>query len=303
MGNRALQITDLDSLSIQQIEDILDMGRALKNKRFDCSQWMAGNILCPLFMQDSSRTYINSGTSFTRMGGTLLPLSISNTRFGSAWSEPVRDFCTLINAACDIAILRTPTASMLFEFQEWLDIPLINAGNGIGTGSEHPMQALIDLHVIRERVKPADVRILMVGGIHIRTTRSQAKLFHRYGFEIDIVAPPSDADNSDIVEFFEANTRAYDDIRCIDLSKYDVIYHNGMDEDHTVKTNDKYNISASTLISGGFSGKIMHSLPRLSELSHDIDDTEFNLYYAQMREARYVYQSMFNFLLPGPSTK
>lgn len=303
MSNSALQLTDLDSLSIQQIVSVLDLARDLKNNRVDCSEWMTGNILCPLFMQDSSRTYINSSTSFTRMGGAVLPLSISNTRLGSAWSEPVRDFCTLINAACDIAILRTVKASTLFEFQTWLDIPLINAGNGIGAGSEHPMQALIDLHVIREYVKPADVRILMVGGIHIRTTRSQAKLFHRFGFEIDTIAPPSIVDNSDIVKFFESNTRAYDDVRSVDLSKYDVIYHNGMDEDHTVKTSDKYNISASTLTNGGFSGKVMHSLPRLSELSHDIDDTEFNLYYTQMSEARYVYQSMFNFLLPGPSLK
>jgi aspartate carbamoyltransferase catalytic subunit len=76
-----------------------------------------------------------------------------------------------------------------------------------------------------------------------------------------------------------------------------------MDEDHTVKTNEKYNITASMLIRQSFSGKVMHSLPRLSELSHDIDDTQFNLYYEQMREARHVYQSMFNFLLPGTVMK
>ncbi len=296
MIQMTFQLTDLDKLSMEQIGAILACSASLETGSVDCSSWMKGRILCPLFLQDSSRTYLNSSTSFMRMGGLVVPLNVANTRLGSAWSEPIRDFCTLINACCDLVILRVPAASMLTEFSQWLNVPLINAGNGIGAGSEHPMQALIDLYVIRSLVKPEKVRVLMIGGVHVRTTRSQAKLFHRAGFDLDVIAPPTPTANDDMQEFYAQHTTAHADVRNLDLSKFDVIYHNGMDEDETVLTNERYNLNTTILRAGGFRGKVMHSLPRLKELDHDVDDTDYNLYYSQMQKSRYVFQSVFQFL-------
>ncbi len=290
------QLISLDGTTIQDIEALLAEAAAIRDGQYDISRLMAGRVLCPVFFQDSSRTFINSTSGFIRMGGSVLPLNVANTRIGSAWSEPIRDFCTLLNATCDVAIIRTGDAEAMFEFANHLSIPFINAGNGIGKGSEHPMQALIDLFTIRDIFGPRRLKILMIGGIHVRTTRTQFKLFRRVGHEIDIIAPAVSVANDDM-DLVYTSARFLDDVREVDLSSYDIIYHNGMDEDPTVSSSARYNLNKDLLVSNGFRGKVMHSLPRLGELSTDIDDSEFNIYFHQMRLARFVFQSCFDCIL------
>jgi aspartate carbamoyltransferase catalytic subunit len=283
---------------MEDIERLMVTATTLLSGETDFRDRMEGRVLCPVFFQDSSRTFINSTSSFLRMGGTVLPLNVANTRIGSAWSEPIRDFCTLLNATCDVAIIRVPTATAMTEFAKHLSIPFINAGNGIGKGSEHPMQALIDLFTLREAFGARPLKILMIGGIHVRTTRTQFKLFRRAHHEIDLIAPPVPVANDDMDTAY-ASARFLDDVRDVDLSSYEVIYHNGMDEDPGVHTSEKFNIHHELLQRNGFRGKVMHSLPRLAELSTDLDDSIFNLYYRQMELSRFVFQSCFDHILHG----
>ncbi len=296
MRKSPISLLCLDAYKVSDIQRILNYADALEGGKDSCANRMNGKILCPIFLQDSSRTYINATTSFIRMGGTALPLNMLNTRLGSGWSEPIRDFCTLINSCCDYVIFRSPTAEELFEFAKWCKVPLINGGNGSGKKSDHPVQALVDLFVIQQNLKHKPIKILMLGGKHIRTTRTQVKLFYRYGFDIDIISPSSPVCNDDMDSFYKENTTEYDNIESVDLSTYDILYHNGMDENPSIKSPENYVITLSKLKETGFTGIIMHSLPRLNELEHAIDDTSYNMYYTQMKKAKYVFQSIYCFL-------
>ena len=286
----------LDELSNGEIEAILSTASAFEEGTRDHHMLMSNMILVPLFFQESSRTYINSTTSFVRMGGTVLPLTIDNTRLNSRWSEPIRDFCQLLNACCDLVIVRSPDAETVLDFARWCEKPIINAGNGAGTGSEHPVQSLVDLYVIRKRYGENPIKLLMIGGKHIRTTRTQTKLFRRFDFDVDLIASDVAADNHDMDSFYSQNVREYRDVREIDLSRYDVIYHNGADEDPNANPGDNIFLNKELLQTKNFRGIVMHSLPRLKELSTDLDDTTYNYYYQQMIKSKYIFQSVFDFI-------
>lgn len=296
MRKDPVHLVNLDDLPLATITRILDVAGEIEAGKAGHQQAMNGAVLCPLFLQESSRTYINSVTSFQRLGGTVLPLNLKNTRLGSSWSEPVQDFMALVSATCDLVIARVPEASMLASITEAAKIPVINAGNGSGNGSDHPMQALVDLYVINKTRETERPRILMVGGKHIRTTRSQMKLFHRVGFEMAFVAPESPVRNDDLPSDLTEGSVHYPDVRSAPLSEYDYIYHNGFDEDPNRKSTENYVIGRSVLEQAGFRGKVLHSLPRLNELSQDVDDTSYNRYFMQMEKAKYVFQSTFLYM-------
>ena len=287
------KLVDLDDISLDEIEQWLAVARAIENGRREVSRLLEAKVLCPLFGQESSRTFINSVTSFQRMGGTVLPISQSGTRFGSKWKEPVQDFAVLLNSCCDHIIFRDSDMQKVRDIAALVDIPFINAGNGMGVGSEHPMQELVDLFTIREAFAGQKIRILMMGGSHIRTTRTQIKLFLRCGYEVSVMSPRPEVDNSDIDALIESQCRTIPPSDLGSWQDYDLIYHNGIDENPDAEAPRSYWLSLERLKQRKFNGYVMHSLPRKNELSDCVDDTFHNLYFRQMRASQWVFQSVF----------
>ncbi len=228
------------------------------------------------------------------MGGQVQHLNLNNTRFGSKWAEPIQDFCTLINSCFDFAVFRTADVGTMFEFDKLCNIPIINAGNGSGVGAEHPVQALVDLFTIQRHFGASPLNILMLGGTHIRSTRSQIKLFSKFGHRLTVMSPPSPVNNNDIDDFCHKNCRSVvEDISEVELQDMDIIYHNGIDEDPNVVSSNEFVLDLELLRSHKFQGKVMHSLPRKNELQPCIDNSDYNLYFEQMENSKYVVQSVF----------
>jgi aspartate carbamoyltransferase catalytic subunit len=296
MTTRPRSLLRLDEIPLTAVAQFMTTASDIECGRLDCSTMLSGEILVPLFFQESSRTYLNSSAAFMRMGGRILPVVIDNTRLNSRWSEPIRDFCELLNSCCDYVIVRSPDVDKVLEFAKWCEKPIINAGNGFGAGSEHPVQTLVDLYVIQQFYGTSPLNILMIGGKHIRTTRTQTKLFHRLGHRVDIIPSKVTVDNYDMDDFYSNNTNEYNDVRTIDLTQYHVIYHNGADEDHNARPSDNVKLTRDLLASRLFNGIVLHSLPRLQELATDLDDTPFNAYYTQMRKAKLVFKNVFTYL-------
>lgn len=269
------------------------MAHDIERNRWDISRSLRGKLLCPIFAQESSRTYMNAITSFQKMGGTVSPLNFSNSRFGSSWNEPVRDFACLLDSCFDQVVFRSGDMQAVRELAMLVNTPFINAGNGTGRGAEHPMQALVDLYTLRKQFEDNHLRILMIGGAHIRSTRSQIKLFLRVGHELTVMSPPSGVDNSDIEKIIEEQCQCASPKTLENWSEFDVIYHNGMDENPEVSAPSEYCLNLDILGRRGFQGKVMHSLPRKNELTGCVDDTRYNLYFQQMKNSRWIFQSVF----------
>lgn len=286
-------LLDLDDIALDEIDVWLAFARSLADGRRDVSRALEGRVLCPLFGQESSRTFVNSTSAFLRMGGTVLPLALSGTRFGSRWKEPVQDFAVLLDACCDHVVCRDGDMQTIRDLAAALSIPFVNAGNGTGTGAEHPLQALVDLYTIREVFGERKLHILMMGGTHIRTTRSQIKLFLREGHALTIMAPPPRTPNADIETLITEQCAIRSPSDPTPWNAFDLIYHNGIDEDADTESPHAYCLDIETVRTRCFEGAIMHSLPRKNELSPCLDPTPYNLYFRQMMLARWVFQSIF----------
>ncbi len=289
----ARTLVDLDDRPMDEIGRWLDMAHEIERNRWDVSRSLRGRILCPVFAQESSRTYMNATTGFQKMGGTVSPMNFANTRFGSDWKEPARDFACLLDSCFDQVVFRSGDMQAVRELAALVNIPFINAGNGAGAGSEHPMQALVDLYTLKRQFGDGRLRILMIGGTHIRSTRSQIKLFLRAGHEVTVMGPPAGVDNADIERIIGEQCRSVSPGEPADWSGFDVVYHNGMDEDSAAWAPEEYRLTLDILGRRRFRGKVMHSLPRKNELTDCVDDTGYNLYFQQMKNSRWVFQSVF----------
>ena len=286
-------LVDLGDYPMDKIGQWLDMAHEIERNRWDISRSLRGKILCPIFAQESSRTYMNSISSFQKMGGIVSPTDFANTRFGSKWNEPIRDFACLLDSCFDQVVFRSGDMQIVRDLSALLNIPFINAGNGVGIGAEHPMQALVDLYTLRRQFGDNHLRILMIGGAHIRSARTQIKLFLRAGHEVTVMSLPPKVDNSDIEKIIEEQCWRASPEALENWSGFDVIYHNGMDEDPEVCVPLEYRLTLDILGRRGFRGKVMHSLPRKNELMNCVDDTGYNLYFQQMKNSRWVFQSVF----------
>ncbi|KAB7613755.1 hypothetical protein F9L33_10310 [Amylibacter sp. SFDW26] len=292
-------LISLDDLELAKIREILSVSSDILRGKIDVSKSAIGKIITPIFLQESSRTYTNSVSAFLRMGGQVLPITINNTRFGSKWAEPIQDFSTLVDTCADCAVVRASDVNTVLNFNRTSTIPIINAGNGFGLGSEHPMQALIDLFTIQNKFNDQKLNILMMGGQHIRSARTQVKLFHRLGHTITVMSPEVSCDNSDVDEFIAINCKTISSLDDVDLGNIDIIYHNGLDEDPNVHVLNKYILTKDLLEKKHFTGVVMHSLPRKQELPSCVDNTSYNLYFEQMRISKFVFQSVYKMQLDG----
>ena len=289
----------LDDMSNDNISSLLVDAKKIENREIDVSSLMNHKILIPIFLQESTRTFLNSTSCFSRMGGTILPISLSNTRYASKWSEPIQDFCEVINACGDFVVIRSPDVETVLEFSKFCELPIINAGNGSGIGAEHPVQALLDLFTIQKIYGAKELNILMMGGKHIRSARSQIKLFYKFGHKLTIMSPPSPVSNKDIDEICRNEMKERDTLEEVNLKDVDIIYHNGMDENPDVEAIIEYQITKKRLEGLGFKGKVMHSLPRKKEVGSCLDNTNYNLYFEQIRNSKYVFQGVFLRQLKG----
>jgi|GEM_PF-4766594 len=242
---------------------------------------------------------MNAVSAFLRMGGNILTISLDNTRIGSKWAEPIQDFATLTSACVDFSVVRSADVETVLKLDQMSQIPIINAGNGFGLGSEHPIQALVDLFTIQNNFGDKGLNILMMGGQHIRSTRTQLKLLHRFGHNMIVMSPPSSCDNSDIDNFVARNCKSISSLDDVDLKKIDIIYHNGLDEDPNVYVLNEYILTKTQLEKKNFSGVVMHSLPRKEELSKCVDNTPYNLYFEQMKNSKFIFQTVYKMQLDG----
>jgi len=83
------------------------------------------------------------------------------------------------------------------------------------------------------------------------------------------------------------------------LKKIDIIYHNGLDADPNVYVLNEYILTKTQLEKKNFSGVVMHSLLRKEELSKCVDNTPYNLYFEQMKDSKFIFQTVYKMQLDG----
>jgi aspartate carbamoyltransferase catalytic subunit len=241
-----------------------------------------------------------------KLGGEVITTESAREFSSAAKGESLEDTIRVVEGYADVIVLRHYESGAAEKASKISRIPIINAGDGAG---QHPTQALLDIYTIWKELKRIDgISIAMVGDLaNGRTVRSLSYLLGKYeDIKIYFVAPEVVRMKGDIkaylrrhnVQFFEE-----EDLKEV-AKKVDVIYQTRIQkerfgervEDYE-KARGKYIINKEILDVMKKSAIIMHPLPRLEEISLEVDSDPRAAYFRQAQNGLYIRMALLKMIL------
>ena len=279
--SRFKHLISIDDLTRDDIEYILkkadDFLEVAEGKKR--SEILKGKILANLFFEPSTRTRMSFETAMKRLGGDVINLgSVEATSV--AKGESLADTIRVVNNYADCIVIRHYREGAARFAAEISDVPIINAGDGAG---QHPTQTLLDLYTIRNEAKLKNLKIALIGDLkYSRTIHSLIKALSLFNAEILLVSPPSLRLPEDLLEI---NAKFVETDLKHAIEEADVLYVTRIqkerfpDEEEYRKVAGSYKITAEMLQKSD--AIVMHPLPRVDEISYDVDDLSNAVYFKQ----------------------
>jgi aspartate carbamoyltransferase catalytic subunit len=255
---------------------------------------LKGKTLLTAFYQPSTRTRLATEAAMHRLGGHVLGFSdVKMTRAGDFYQESLKDTFHMLEYYADVIAIRHFQQGAPAEAARWASVPVINCGDGWG---EHPTQVLTDLYSIWLDKGTLDgLKVLCVGDMRMRTMHSLLYAMAQFDMEAFIVCPPEMALLPDFKAELDARSVRYRDVPSVGdvIGEADVIYMEPVVQaDYTksreerggeiARTPEAYRVTRELLFERGKRGAIvLHSLPRMDELTTDVDETLHARYWAE----------------------
>ena len=262
---------------------------------------LSDEVLATLFFEPSTRTRFSFQTAMYRLGGDVIGMSSAKTS-SVAKGESLSDTVKTVGRYADKIVIRHPDEGSAVIAADSTDVPVLNAGDG---SNEHPTQTLLDLYTIKnEKGKIDDLNVGMIGDLgHARVINSLAYALPEFNCKMFFIAPDETLkikeetrkhleDNN--VDFVET-----DNLEEV-LEDLDVLYTLRVQEERFEteekfkEVKDSYKLTPETLKGSKDDLILMHPLPRVDELSRDLDDTEMAKYFPQAENGVYVRMALLD---------
>ena len=289
-------------LSRADIEAVLDRAREVAADPGSYAGRHAGTVLALCFFEPSTRTRMSFDTAAKRLGIDTIDMgdvASSSVSKGESLADTVR----VIEGYADALVLRHPSEGAATMAAEFVDVPVINAGDGAG---QHPSQTLLDLHTIRENHGLDDLTVGIMGDLKSgRTVHSLAAALTNFDVRQHFVSPDSlRLPRSVRFDLHEAGAqlREHTELESV-LSELDVLYVTRIqkerfpDENEYHRVAGEYRIDADTLADAADDLTVMHPLPRVDEIAPDVDDTDHARYFEQAHNGVPVRMALLDTLL------
>ena len=292
VGQSTLSFKGRDIISIRDftrndIELILDAASLMEPLTVGGSKMLDGRIMAALFFEPSTRTRMSFESAMQKLGGNCISISEARTS-AIEKGESLADTIRTIENYCDIIVLRHSQDGSARMAAEVASIPVINGGSG---GEEHPTQALLDLYTIRRELGKIDgLNIALLGDLRYgRTVHSLAYGLALYDTTIHFISPDFLRIRREVIDDVSSKVQVYEKDAIIDvLPEIDVLYVTRIqreripDPEEYNKVKGAYKITLDLLRKAKRDMIIMHPLPRVDEISPDVDQTPHAKYFKQM---------------------
>ncbi len=296
---------DTDDLSIDETNDLINLGMDIINNKEKYSDICKGKILATLFFEPRTRTRLSFDSAMLGLGGNVIGFSEANTS-STAKGESLSDTIKVVSGYSDIIAMRHPIEGAPRVAAMKSDVPVINAGDG---GHSHPTQTLTDLFTIyREKGRLDNLKIGLCGDLKFgRTTHSLIKAMCRYkNIKLALISPPElaipdyiknvylDAGNIDYAEFNSPEAV---------MPELDILYMTRIQrerffsEDEYLKHKDAFILNNDKLKNAKSDLTIMHPLPRVNEIAAEVDDDPRAKYFEETVNGRYIRMALIITLL------
>lgn len=297
-------ISPLD-LSVEELDHILTLGQKIMEDPDKYSHVCENKKLATLFYEPSTRTRLSFETAMLNLGGKVLGFSSADSS-SAAKGESVADTIRVISSYADICAMRHPKEGAPSVAAMYSEIPVINAGDG---GHNHPTQTLTDMITIKTLMGRLDhMTIGMCGDLKFgRTVHSLMNAMVRYpGVRFVLVSP----DELRIPDYLRQETlidRRVDFIETKELEKYmpdlDILYMTRVqkerffNEEDYIRLKDSFILDADKMQYAKKDMYVLHPLPRVNEISTEVDKDPRAVYFLQAKYGVYVRMALIITLL------
>lgn len=292
-------------LSVTELEDLLNLARDISKDPKKYSHVCDGKKLATLFYEPSTRTRLSFEAAMLNLGGSVLGFSSANSSSASK-GESVADTIRVISCYADICAMRHPKEGAPMVAASKSSIPVINAGDG---GHQHPTQTLTDLMTIRElRGSLDNFTIGLCGDLKFgRTVHSLINSLVRYKNVKFVLISPKELRIPDYIrdDVLKANQAEFIEIENLEdaMPELNILYMTRVQrerffsEDEYLRMKDFYILDKSKMALAKEDMYVLHPLPRVNEISVDIDDDPRAAYFKQVQFGVYVRMALIMTLL------
>jgi aspartate carbamoyltransferase catalytic subunit len=285
-------VVSISDLSKDEIRAVLDRA-AYFEKQLSEGQRLAllnGRVLATVFYEPSTRTRLSFESAMHRLGGAVISVAEAKTSSSAAKGETLYDSGRMLESYADVIVQRHPAVGSARALADAASVPVINAGDGTG---EHPSQALLDLFTIeREKGTLEGLTVAMVGDLkNGRTVHSLSKALSHWNTRLILCAPNALRMPAELVSQLRDTGMVVIETENMDaaLGQADVAYVTRIQQERFAQIEEYlqykgvYVITAEAIAKAKTGITIMHPLPRVDEITTDVDPLTNAAYFRQAR--------------------
>ncbi|MDX9747258.1 MAG: aspartate carbamoyltransferase [Paludibacter sp.] len=298
MHKSLVSITDY---SKQEILSILESARDFEANPNRKS--LDGKVIATLFFEPSTRTRLSFETAVVRLGGSIIGFSDAATS-SSSKGETLNDTIHMVSCYADAIVMRHPLEGAARYAAEVSPVPIINAGDG---ANQHPSQTLLDLYsILKTQGTLENLTICLVGDLKYgRTVHSLIQAMSHFNPQFTFIAPDELRLPEEYREFCRQKGIPFNESADLNdnFNDADILYmtrvqkERFLDQIEYERVKNVYTLCNDMLAGSKPNLKILHPLPRVNEISMDVDKNEKAYYFQQAQNGLYVRQAIVSKVL------
>lgn len=291
--------------SVEELDELMDLANDMEANPAKYAHACDGKKLATLFYEPSSRTRLSHEAAMLNLGGSILGFSSASSSSASK-GESVSDTIRMISCYADICAIRHPKEGAPMVACRHATIPVINAGDG---GHQHPTQTLTDLLTIRSLKGHLDgLTIGLCGDLKFgRTVHSLIHALVRYANVRFVMISPEELRLPGYIrnDVLDKNNIPYEEVVRLEeaLPKLDLLYMTRVqkerffNEEDYVRMKDFYILDKKKMKLASDDMLVLHPLPRVNEISVEVDDDPRAVYFQQIQYGVYIRMALILTLL------
>ena len=296
-----ISITDF---SVEEIDKMIGVARDIMTNPKKYIDICKGKKLATLFFEPSTRTRLSFEAAMLELGGSVLGFSEASSSSASK-GESVSDTIRTVGCYADIIAMRHPKEGAPIVAARRTTVPIINGGDG---GHHHPTQTLTDLLTItREKGRLNNLTVGLCGDLKFgRTVHSLIEAMLRYeNVKFVLIAPPELRVPQYIIDMLEKAGAEYKQVETMEavMPELDILYMTRVqrerffNEEDYIRLKDTYILNMDKLANAKKDMAILHPLPRVNEISVEVDDDPRAAYFRQALCGKYIRMALILNLL------
>ncbi|MFA6831271.1 MAG: aspartate carbamoyltransferase [Bacteroidaceae bacterium] len=290
-------LVNIAELSKEKIQYLLKMAQLFeKNPNIPM---LKNRVVATLFFEPSTRTRLSFETAANRLGARVIGFSDPNAT-SSSKGESLKDTIMMVSNYADIIVMRHYLEGAARYAAEVAPVPIVNAGDG---ANQHPTQTMLDLYTIYQTQGTLnDLNIYLVGDLKYgRTVHSLIMAMRFFNPTFHFISPEELKMPQPYIDFCNENKIKYvidNEFTAESISDADILYMTRVQHERFTDLVEYERVKNSFVLHAGMLSqckdnmKILHPLPRVNEISTDVDDTKYAYYFKQAKNGLFVRQAI-----------